>query len=64
MIVLPAEFVDPESATGVVMSVPAHAPYDYQALLDLEREPGNSEHQFGIEREAVVKLSPIGVVDA
>lgn len=27
--VLPAEFVDPTTATGVVMSVPAHAPFDY-----------------------------------
>ena len=27
--ILPAEFVDTDNATGVVMSVPAHAPYDY-----------------------------------
>lgn len=33
--ILPAEFVDPDYATGVVMSVPAHAPYDYIALRDL-----------------------------
>ncbi len=33
--VLPAEFVDPDTATGVVMSVPAHAPYDYVALREL-----------------------------
>lgn len=33
--ILPAEFVDPDYATGVVMSVPAHAPYDYVALRDL-----------------------------
>ena len=61
VIVLPAEFVDPESATGVVMSVPAHAPYDYQALVDLE---GNPEllSKFGIGRDVVAKLSPIGVV--
>jgi len=34
--ILPAGFVDPDYATGVVMSVPAHAPYDYIALRDLE----------------------------
>ncbi|MDD5502439.1 MAG: leucine--tRNA ligase [Candidatus Thermoplasmatota archaeon] len=28
-------FVDAEKATGVVMSVPAHAPYDWMALHDL-----------------------------
>jgi len=33
--ILPASFVKPEYATGVVMSVPAHAPYDYIALKDL-----------------------------
>jgi len=33
--ILPAEFVDPNNGTGIVMSVPAHAPYDYQALIDL-----------------------------
>ena len=33
--ILPANFVDPDYATGVVMSVPAHAPYDYVALRDL-----------------------------
>jgi leucyl-tRNA synthetase len=34
--VLPAEFVDPDMASGVVMSVPAHAPFDYIALRDLQ----------------------------
>jgi len=30
----PATFVDSKHGTGVVMSVPAHAPYDYLALRD------------------------------
>ncbi len=33
--ILPASFVDPDFATGVVMSVPAHAPYDWIALQEL-----------------------------
>lgn len=32
--VIAASFVDPVGATGVVMSVPAHAPYDYVALVE------------------------------
>ena len=32
--IFPAGFVDPKHGTGVVMSVPAHAPYDYLALRD------------------------------
>jgi leucyl-tRNA synthetase len=35
--ILPATFVDLEFGTGVVMSVPAHAPYDYIALEDLRK---------------------------
>lgn len=33
--VLPAKFVDPSHATGIVMSVPGHAPFDYISLQDL-----------------------------
>jgi leucyl-tRNA synthetase len=33
--ILPAEFVDVEMGTGIVMSVPSHAPYDYIGLVDL-----------------------------
>jgi len=61
VIILPADFVDPDSATGVVMSVPAHAPYDYQALVDLQRNPEPLK-QYGIDAEVVAKLAPIGVI--
>ena len=37
IIILPAEFVDPDNATGVVMSVPAHAPFDHAALEDIKK---------------------------
>ncbi len=33
--ILPASFVDPATGTGLVMSVPAHAPFDWLALRDL-----------------------------
>ncbi len=36
--IFPATFVDVESGTGIVMSVPAHAPFDYVALRDLGKE--------------------------
>lgn len=35
IITLPASFVKGENGSGIVMSVPAHAPYDYLALKDL-----------------------------
>ena len=37
--ILPGWFVDAETATGVVYSVPAHAPYDWLALKDLQEKP-------------------------
>ena len=40
--ILPAQFVEPGTGTGIVMSVPAHAPYDWQALQDLAA--GNGKH--------------------
>ncbi|MDE1862041.1 MAG: leucine--tRNA ligase [Thaumarchaeota archaeon] len=36
--ILPADFVSSDNGTGVVMSVPAHAPFDYQALEDLKKD--------------------------
>ncbi len=35
--ILPAGIVNPAVGTGVVYSVPAHAPYDYMALKDLQK---------------------------
>ena len=37
--ILPASFVNPDNASGVVYSVPSHAPYDLLGLLDLQRKP-------------------------
>jgi len=34
--IFPATFVSPHVGSGIVMSVPAHAPYDYLALMDLK----------------------------
>jgi leucyl-tRNA synthetase len=36
--IFPASFVNPNNGTGIVMSVPAHSPYDYQALVDLRKD--------------------------
>ncbi len=59
--ILPAEFVDPDNATGVVYSVPAHAPYDYQALVDLRK---NEEYlkRFGLSKRDV-EIEPIKIID-
>jgi leucyl-tRNA synthetase len=59
-IILPASFVDPDYATGVVYSVPAHAPADYIALLDLKKDSETLE-QYNIKDE-VETIKPIGLI--
>lgn len=50
--IFPASFVDPNNGTGIVMSVPAHAPYDYQALMDL-RKDGKILSKYNINANVV-----------
>ncbi len=59
--VLPASFVDPNNATGVVMSVPAHAPYDYQAIEDLRKNPKDLEEN-GIPANILDQVKPMGLI--
>ena len=48
--IYPASLVDEDVGTGVVYSVPGHAPYDYMGLEDLRRDRG-------------IVLEPIKVID-
>ncbi len=57
--ILPSEFVDPSTGTGVVMSVPAHAPYDYAALKDVFRE--NIHEKYGVSRKELELLPLINL---
>jgi leucyl-tRNA synthetase len=59
--VLPANFIDPNHATGVVYSVPAHAPYDYIALRDLQEDSSPIDQYSGLA-EKVKKLEPIALI--
>jgi len=58
---LPGWFVDPNHATGVVYSVPAHAPYDWLALKDLQEKP-EKLLQFHISPDTVKKIKPISMI--
>jgi len=57
--VLPAKFVDPKVATGVVYSVPAHAPYDWLALRELKERADQLPEELG---EVVKGLYPISII--
>jgi leucyl-tRNA synthetase len=58
--ILPARFVDPDMATGIVMSVPAHAPFDYIALRDLQAEGKYT----GIEPVPLITVPGYGTLPA
>jgi leucyl-tRNA synthetase len=62
VLILPAKFVDPGNATGVVGSVPAHAPYDYIALVELQGRPEELQ-VHGIDPAAVAELKPISLIE-
>lgn len=59
--ILPASFVDPSNATGVVYSVPSHAPYDYMALKDLQKNPEPLE-EFDIDVGEIRDIEPISLI--
>jgi leucyl-tRNA synthetase len=50
--ILEADFVEPGMGTGLVMSVPAHAPKDYQALMDLKAK----------NHDLASKIEPIPII--
>ena len=56
--ILPATFVSPEIGTGVVMSVPSHAPYDYIALKDIQSNPS----KYGVPEALVKNIKPISLI--
>jgi leucyl-tRNA synthetase len=59
--ILPGWFVDTKTATGVVYSVPAHAPFDYLALKDLQEKPELLK-DFNIDPEVVKAIKPISII--
>jgi len=61
--ILPADFVDPRNATGVVMSVPAHAPYDYVALENLKRLSNRNLQALGVRPGDVKALGPVSIIE-
>ena len=58
---MPGWFVDPKTATGVVYSVPAHAPFDWLALKDLQQKP-EVMRDFGVDPQVVLQIKPISII--
>jgi leucyl-tRNA synthetase len=60
--IYPASFVEADSGTGIVMSVPAHAPYDYQALESLKSDK-NLQQMFHISVDDN-NVRPIKIIES
>jgi leucyl-tRNA synthetase len=59
--ILPGNFVNTENASGLVYSVPAHAPFDWLALRDVQRNPAILE-KFHIAPDEVLAIKPISII--
>ncbi|MBI3022810.1 MAG: leucine--tRNA ligase [Thaumarchaeota archaeon] len=57
--ILPSSFVDTDLATGVVYSVPAHAPYDYIGLVDIQSGRMKVSREI---KEAADRIRPISII--
>jgi leucyl-tRNA synthetase len=58
--ILPASFVDPWIGTGVVYSVPAHAPYDWLALRDLKNKKELLKNN--LDPNIIDQITPISII--
>ena len=61
ILILPADFVDPKNATGVVMSVPGHAPYDYVALENLTKTSAQLK-EYGLKPDVMDAVKPVSII--
>ncbi|MFB6160660.1 MAG: leucine--tRNA ligase, partial [Haloferacaceae archaeon] len=61
VLVLPASFVDPDNATGVVMSVPAHSPDDYLALREVKADTERLR-AHGLDPDEVAAIEPASIL--
>ncbi|MEM1526082.1 MAG: leucine--tRNA ligase [Ignisphaera sp.] len=62
--ILPAKFVDDSFATGIVMSVPAHAPYDAIALEELREDPKYTQIVKKIYPRIIIEVEGVKVANA
>jgi len=62
VLILPADFVDPKNATGVVMSVPGHAPYDYVALENLKKDSAKLK-EYALNEATVKAIKVVSIIE-
>lgn len=61
IIILPADFVDPDVGTGIVTSVPSDAPYDYVALREIQ-DNKELEKKYGFNIDKMEEIEEIEII--
>ncbi|MBI4155452.1 leucine--tRNA ligase [Candidatus Woesearchaeota archaeon] len=61
IIILPANFVNPDIGTGIVTSVPSDSPYDYIALKELQSYKG-LDKKYGFTIDQIENIEEIEVI--
>ena len=59
VLILPSESCEPDVGTGIVMSVPSHAPSDWQALEEIKQR-GAEKYRIG--RDEIMAITPVPVI--
>ncbi len=62
VIILPSSICNPRVGTGIVTSVPSHAPYDWRALEDLKHDEIQCK-KFNLDIEEIKDIDPIALID-
>ena len=61
LIILPSSICDPSIGTGIVRSVPSHAPFDWAALNDLQNDR-NECSKYKLNFDEIKKIRPISLI--
>ncbi|MBU0757381.1 MAG: leucine--tRNA ligase [Nanoarchaeota archaeon] len=62
IIILPSYFCDSNIGSGLVTSVPSHAPFDWMGIYDLQQDKSECE-KWGLDWEEILKIKPIALIE-
>ncbi|MBI5392417.1 leucine--tRNA ligase [Candidatus Woesearchaeota archaeon] len=61
ILILPGEFCNPAIGSGIVMSVPSHAPHDWLGLVEIKNDKTVAE-KYHLDFTAINLITPIGLI--
>ncbi|MBS3137772.1 leucine--tRNA ligase [Candidatus Woesearchaeota archaeon] len=61
VLILPGEFCNPSIGSGIVMSVPSHAPHDWLGLVEIKNDKAIAE-KYHLNFAAINLITPISLI--